>query len=705
MPKASKGKKFYAVQNGRENGVYLTWEDCEKQTKGFPGAKYRSFANAADAEAFVNGTLSKDHGPSAPSTSSSSVLAALNSKGKKRTLPSDIADESTCDVVYCDGACKGNGQADSIAGVGVWWEENDPRNIAERCPGDQTNNRAELIAIVRMLETTPKSKRPLLIKTDSQYCIKCFFQWLPKWKRNNFRTAGGHAVRNAEIIVYVSALLEARALMGQPVRMEYVKGHSGNRGNDGADAQANKGALLPPVPERDWAKAKQELLERLEEERRFNEGQPTSVPLNADVGVSELSTNQPHKVRKVSHDPSSSRSSLAPTSTELSNLQPIPTDSIATQARSPSLPRVASPSLLFPIIEVSSSPEIDPSPIPPASEYAQAESQPENATAVTDISQLSKTNKLPRTETPIRKHGMGLFTTTPPPNADIVRKFSTLPHERQGVKRPKSVPKNREKDKKMKAMHVDVADVDLNEATKSEPVNQDQEGNEKQMVRSADTENVDFNLPSAPKTPIRKHGMGLFTTTPPPNADIVRRFSTLPQEENEKPMAEDAANDHALVVSSLFQSLSKLYQHYFVNEEATKSESATKDQKNNEKPIMSVDAANDSVIEAKGSKSVPKDQEETEESMTINEDIADVGPKVEEVQVPESVSTDQEAIEKSMAINEKARDAEPMLNDQGKAEKPMVIGMDAADVDLIVSPSFKSSSSNLKVSIWIPGGY
>lgn len=37
------------------------------------------------------------------------------------------AEEEGWDVVYSDGACKGNGQPGSIAGVGVWWGHNDPR--------------------------------------------------------------------------------------------------------------------------------------------------------------------------------------------------------------------------------------------------------------------------------------------------------------------------------------------------------------------------------------------------------------------------------------------------------------------------------------------------------------------------------------------------------------------------------------------------
>lgn len=38
-------KKFYVVWEGRTKGIYETWEECEKQVKGFQGAKYKSFDN------------------------------------------------------------------------------------------------------------------------------------------------------------------------------------------------------------------------------------------------------------------------------------------------------------------------------------------------------------------------------------------------------------------------------------------------------------------------------------------------------------------------------------------------------------------------------------------------------------------------------------------------------------------------------------
>ncbi|TFK78095.1 ribonuclease H-like protein, partial [Polyporus arcularius HHB13444] len=207
-----------------------------------------------------------------------------------------IADESGWDVVYSDGACKGNGKVGSVAGIGVWWGTNDSRyalvtlvpppstqrcnrNLAERCPGGQTNNRAELIAIVRVLETTPHTKKPLLIKTDSKYSISCFREWMPKWLRNNFKSSTGEPVKNAPLIRYLSALLDQRAREGQ----KYVKGHAGIEGNEGADYCANQGAVLPQEPERDWDVLVDDLQNVTAELSIKPEALPTAGPSQAEL--------------------------------------------------------------------------------------------------------------------------------------------------------------------------------------------------------------------------------------------------------------------------------------------------------------------------------------------------------------------------------------------------------------------------------------
>ena len=83
-------------------------------------------------------------------------------------------------------------------------------------------------------------------------------EWCSKWRKNGWRNASGKPVLNKDLIEYTLNLLETRQRSGQPVKIEYVKGHSGNVGNDGADALAVAGCDLPEQPERDWAKLRRD---------------------------------------------------------------------------------------------------------------------------------------------------------------------------------------------------------------------------------------------------------------------------------------------------------------------------------------------------------------------------------------------------------------------------------------------------------------
>jgi ribonuclease HI len=304
MPTKQTQGGFYAVCIGRKTGVFRTWADCEKQTNGFPKASFKKFATLKEAENFALGIHPPEASNAAASTSNGDRSLAA-SKTRKRSRSLDVEDESEWDVVYSDGACKGNGRAGSVAGIGVWWGPDDSRNLAERCPGDQTNNRAELIAILRVLETTPISTKPLLIKSDSRYSLDCLKSWIFKWKKNGFRNAQGEAVKNAGIIRCTSIQLDIRARYGQKIRLQHVKGHSGDVGNDGADAMANRGALLPAVKERDWEALELKLLEQLEQSSVETSGvEPVPMEVqDMDDGVEDIAVEIPStKMRKTSPD-------------------------------------------------------------------------------------------------------------------------------------------------------------------------------------------------------------------------------------------------------------------------------------------------------------------------------------------------------------------------------------------------------------------
>lgn len=237
--------KYYAVQKGRSPGVYTAWKDCELQIRNFAGAVHKSFSTHAEAERFVLETGLGEN---------KSVKRKSNEREGEGGAP---ASEPEYEEVYCDGACKNNGNPNAVAGIGIWWGPDDPRNEAFRCPGAQTNNRAELIAIVMVLLSVPMDGKPLIIKSDSDYSRKCLDEWSKGWIQKNWVTSSGQPVKNRAIIQYLLALLDARQRWGHKVEIKWVKGHAGIVGNEGADQLANLGCTYDEEEDWDW-KAKTE---------------------------------------------------------------------------------------------------------------------------------------------------------------------------------------------------------------------------------------------------------------------------------------------------------------------------------------------------------------------------------------------------------------------------------------------------------------
>jgi len=135
-------------------------------------------------------------------------------------------------VIYTDGACRGN---PGPGGWGVVLTAGDARK--ELCGGDvdTTNNRMELTAAIRGLEALTRPCR-VTVYTDSEYLRRGICEWLADWKKRGWRTAARKPVKNADLWRKLDALA-AR----QRVTWRWVKGHSGNPGNERADLLANRG--------------------------------------------------------------------------------------------------------------------------------------------------------------------------------------------------------------------------------------------------------------------------------------------------------------------------------------------------------------------------------------------------------------------------------------------------------------------------------
>ena len=137
---------------------------------------------------------------------------------------------------YTDGACSGN------PGVGGWGavllaEKNNKIIKRKEISGsavDTTNNQMELIAAIETLKALKKFTEICII-TDSNYVKKGITEWLPSWKKNNWKTSSKKEVKNRNLWEELEELVNKNK-----VDWLWVKGHAGNVENERADFLARE---------------------------------------------------------------------------------------------------------------------------------------------------------------------------------------------------------------------------------------------------------------------------------------------------------------------------------------------------------------------------------------------------------------------------------------------------------------------------------
>lgn len=133
--------------------------------------------------------------------------------------------------ISTDGGCRGN------PGIGGWGAILQYGNSEKELYGyeeDTTNNRMELMAAIRALESLTRSCS-IVLTTDSQYVRKGITEWMESWKKRGWKTAAKKPVKNKDLW---QRLDEATKI--HQIKWEWIKGHSGHEGNERADELANK---------------------------------------------------------------------------------------------------------------------------------------------------------------------------------------------------------------------------------------------------------------------------------------------------------------------------------------------------------------------------------------------------------------------------------------------------------------------------------
>jgi len=235
---------LYAVANGRTTGIFNTWNECSDSVKGYKNAKYKKFNTNEEAVDFIK-TNNKNTDDIIIIKKVTPITSFFNiiTPNEKEDVIEFVPDY----YVYTDGACSNNGRDNAIAGIGVFFGVDDIRNISKKIDGKQTNNTAELSAIIEtyfIIENDITSGKKVSIASDSEYAIRCVSTYGKKCADNLWRKD----IPNKELVKKAYKLYK-----DTNVQFIHVKAHTNETdvhsiGNDNADKLANIAIGLESCP-------------------------------------------------------------------------------------------------------------------------------------------------------------------------------------------------------------------------------------------------------------------------------------------------------------------------------------------------------------------------------------------------------------------------------------------------------------------------
>ena len=238
---------FYAVSTGRNVGIFLNWNDCNNSVKGYKNALYKKFETKEEADAFIQSNNKTGDNITYLNNEKQNPITSyfdtIITKEKKQVI--DFIPEY---YVYTDGACSNNGKNNALAGIGIFFGINDIRNISKKIEGKQTNNTAELSAIIEtyyIIENDIINGQKIAIVSDSEYAIKCVSSYGEKCCKKGWNLD----IPNKELVNIAYDMYKDKT----NVQFIHIKAHTHNTdihsfGNDNADKLANIAIGLESCP-------------------------------------------------------------------------------------------------------------------------------------------------------------------------------------------------------------------------------------------------------------------------------------------------------------------------------------------------------------------------------------------------------------------------------------------------------------------------
>jgi len=223
IDKLNKMSKFYAVKNGRNPGVYRSWNECEKNVKGFSGSVYKSFPTLQEAEIFLGQNKQNEI-----QTENKQIIEIYtDGSHSKHEENGYLGFGAFCSYLGQEYEFSGTCTKELLLKYGI-----DPETKLSNCT-------MEFLAFAEFLQMIYELKRDLSKYT---FIFKIDYVGVENWVKNIWKTKEIYIKKIKERCEFLMKNINAQ------IKFEHVEGHSNIYGNERADKLAKSSIPINTFP-------------------------------------------------------------------------------------------------------------------------------------------------------------------------------------------------------------------------------------------------------------------------------------------------------------------------------------------------------------------------------------------------------------------------------------------------------------------------
>lgn len=221
-------RKYYAVKNGRSNGIYSTWDECKAQTDGVSGAQYKAFSSLEEAEQYCR----------EPAEGTSDVLpkTTLNNTDLNDQVEKQILALSENEVVaFVGGTCNETGEKSAFAAI--IFSQNGHKEVLYKA-FSQDNESEEFIllrSVAAKMEGVKEIINWAIQYNKTKITIYYDYEGIKKWATGQWNTTKDLTKKYASFCQEKSKILQIKFIK--------VPAHTGVKYNEEADCIAKRALL------------------------------------------------------------------------------------------------------------------------------------------------------------------------------------------------------------------------------------------------------------------------------------------------------------------------------------------------------------------------------------------------------------------------------------------------------------------------------